>query len=94
MNTCLLDGTRANVKLSFMTYATCKNHAPGRAWDKALKAQVGWTEDGRRRMVEHVPAWLEGRECVHGGNPAADPACEGCMWRKESKDGGRESGCQ
>lgn len=39
----------------------------------------GWTEDGRRNMVERPDPMT--KHCVYSqGNPH-DPACDGCRWR-------------
>lgn len=39
-------------------------------------AQDGWTEDGRRRMVDYTADWIE-MPCGHTTR-ATDDACAGC----------------
>jgi len=45
----------------------------------AYQSQNGWTEDGRRAMVDHVTEWLD-IPCGHSYS-GSDPNCQGCKWR-------------
>ena len=43
--------------------------------------QDGWTDDGRRAIVDWETQWLELEdECGHSYRKS-DPACTGCKWR-------------
>lgn len=53
----------------------CFDHPPLKM---TQKVQDGWTEDGRRIMVE-IP-FLNTTHCVYGQD-TQDAACENCKWR-------------
>ena len=50
--------------------------------------QDGWTDDGRRLMVERPVQFAE-RGCMHAGlsglNRHNDPKCAGCRWSGDDK---------
>lgn len=56
----------------------CNNRKP---LAETTKVQDGWTDDGRKVMVE-IPAFGV-RECVYATHylGETDPGCDGCSWR-------------
>lgn len=56
----------------------CHNHPRREARPQLV--QDGWTEDGRRVMVEIVSRWIPERQCGHDESNL-DTKCVGCVWR-------------
>jgi len=43
--------------------------------------QDGWTDDGRRAIVDWETQWLELEDKCGHSYRKSDPACTGCKWR-------------
>ena len=57
---------------------SCFNHERRTEIVSEYPVQIGWTEDGRRKMRMHRTEWIA-IQCGH--NLAhKDPKCEGCCW--------------
>lgn len=56
----------------------CFNKDPG-VNNTPMEMQSGWTDDGRRIMVNHQPAFIA-MDCGHHLSHT-DPSCSGCKWR-------------
>lgn len=58
----------------------CYNHPP---FKKTVVVQDGWTEDGRRNMIEQTSAFQDD-DCHYSlsNEGKVDADCDGCSWRK------------
>jgi hypothetical protein len=58
----------------------CHNH-PEDPRRTGMRAQLGWTEDGRRNMVPVETQWIE-LQCGHDFSDK-DRDCDDCRWQKK-----------
>lgn len=57
----------------------CHNHEERK--NSPMTVQDGWTEDGRRNMIEIKTKWRD-VQCGHDMR-TTDPNCTGCRWRDD-----------